>query len=141
MNATIATDPPASFRIVAVLGLLWNLFGVFMYLTQVGLLGGDAPETQTGADLTPVWVTAAFSIAVFAGALGSLGLVLLKRWATPLLIVSLIAVLVWDAWVFFLADGVQAAEGAGFLMPILVTLVAVLLVWMGNSGAKRGWLR
>lgn len=140
---TIATHPPASFRIVAVLGLLWNLYGVYEYLAAVGIFGAADPAAgaDTAADLTPIWVTAAFSIAVFAGALGALLLLLLKRWATPLLVLSLVAVLVWDVWVFFLAGAADVSEEAGYVVPILVTVVAVLLVWVANTGAKRGWLR
>lgn len=142
MNATVAVNPPAWFRIVAVLALVWNLYGVYEYLAAVGIFGGAEPAgaADTAADLTPVWVTAAFSIAVFAGALGALALLLLKRWAMPLLVLSLVAVLAWDVWVFFLA-GAPAAGNADYLVPLLVTLVAVLLVWLASHGTKRGWLR
>lgn len=142
MNDVIGGRPPAWFRPVAVLALLWNLYGVFMYLVQVGLMGaGEPPAEPTPADATPLWVTAAFSIAVFAGALGALGLLLLKRWAGPLLILSLLAVLAWDVWVFLISDAAAETEGAPALVPIVVTVIAILLVWMASVGSKRGWLR
>ena len=48
----------------------------------------------------PAWVTGAFAIAVFGGALGCVGLLMLKRWSTWLLLISLLAVLAQDLWAF-----------------------------------------
>ncbi|HEY7810848.1 MAG TPA: hypothetical protein VIA98_10755 [Allosphingosinicella sp.] len=39
--------PPAWFRIVAVLAILWNAFGVFQYLTTTGLFGDTLAASQT----------------------------------------------------------------------------------------------
>lgn len=41
----------------------------------------------------PAWVIAAFAIAVWGGALGCLALLLRKKWAMPILLVSLIGIL------------------------------------------------
>lgn len=144
MNASVIGRPPAWFRVAAVLGLVWTLFGVFMYLVQVGIFGDVmpmTPEEQSLADLTPVWVTAAFAIAVFAGALGALGLVLLKSWARLLLILSLVAVLVQEVWVLFLSGAADVHGASAIVLPILVIAIAALLVWMAHLGVKRGWLR
>ena len=40
MNNVIGAPAPAWLRIVAALGLIWNLFGVYVYLQTVGVLGG-----------------------------------------------------------------------------------------------------
>ena len=145
MNGVIGPRPPAWFRLLSVLALLWSLIGVGMYLLHVGVFGDPTAnlseaERQLAAD-TPVWVTAAFAIATFAAAIGSLGLILLKRWARPLLVLSLVAVLIQDAWVIFMSDAREVHGLAGIAMPALVILAGVLLVWLATAGVKRGWLR
>ena len=42
-----------------------------------------------------------------------------------------------DAWAFLIRTG--PAESA--VLPLLVTAVAVLLVWLAYSAGKNGWLR
>ena len=145
MNRVIGPHPPAWFRLLSILALLWSLIGVAMYVMHLGLLGDPAhdlseAERELAAD-TPIWVTSAFAIATFAAAIGSLGLILLKRWARPLLVLSLVAVLIQHLWVIFMSDAREVHGLAGIAMPALVILAAVLLVGLATVGVKRGWLR
>src|SRR3546814_8945952 len=39
MAAALPSSPPTWFRIVALLAVLWNAFGVAMYLSSVGIFG------------------------------------------------------------------------------------------------------
>lgn len=133
MNNVIGARPPAWLRIVALTALVWNLIGVAFYLGQVGLIGGAfAPPPDTPA--MPVWVTAAWALAVFGGAIGALGLALLANWSRTLLWVALAAAVVNWGWVFF-------ASGAGIQpLGIVVLLVAAGLVWLSTTAAGRHWL-
>ena len=135
MNNVIGTPAPAWLRIVAGLGLLWNLFGVYAYLQTVGVLGGGDASMSSAA--MPGWVTGAFAIAVFGGALGCLALLLLKRLSIWLLLISLLGVLAEDVWAYLLrTDG--PAESP--ILPLLVNVIAILLVWLAYSADKKGWL-
>jgi hypothetical protein len=145
MNDVIRAQVPGWFRLLSVLGLAWNAFGVYMYLMKVGMFGdplaGLDPAHVALAQSVPAWVVGAFAIAVFAGLLGTLALVVLSRWATALLILSLLAVLVQCGWILGMSDA-RAVEGnMALMMPAVVTLVAILLVWLANFGARKGWLR
>ena len=136
---------PAWFRLLAFVGLAWNLIGVAMYLQKVGLFGdplAGLTETERAlAESVPAWVTAAFAIAVFSGLLGALALVMLRRVARPLLILSLIAVLAQCGWIVLLSDA-RAVHGlTGVAMPALLVLIAVGLAWLATSGIRRGWVR
>lgn len=138
MNDTmIGTRAPAWLRLVAGLGLLWNLYGVYNYLMTVGVVGG-ANEAAAGA--MPAWVTGAFAIAVFGGVLGCVGLLLLMRWAKLLLLISLLAVLAMDIWMFALSGLAGTMGGPEMGVTIAVIVVAVLLVWLAYSADKKGWL-
>ena len=141
----MATASPASvpvwFKVVALLAVLWNGFGVFMYLTTVGVFGdpmaGLSEAERAAAASIPAWITGAFAIGTFAGLIGSLGLVLRKAWAVPVLIVSLLALLVMEGWIVFLSG---MLEVAGLAVPISVSLGAILLAWLAVHARGRGWL-
>jgi hypothetical protein len=144
MGDVIGVRTPVWFRALAVLGLLWNGFGVYMYLKSVGMFGdplaGLDPAHAELARSVPSWVTGLFAVAVFAGLLGSLCMVAGKKIASPLLLISLLAVLVQSAWVILMSNA-RAVEGAMALaMPACITLVAILLVWLAARGAAKGWL-
>ncbi|HYD38834.1 MAG TPA: hypothetical protein VEA60_14540 [Allosphingosinicella sp.] len=143
MNDVIGGKPPAWFWGVAVLGLLWELFGVAMYLMHVGVIPNAQEMSEAERSLmesSPMWVTGLFAIGVFAGALGALGLVLRKRWARPLLLLSLVAVILQFGGWLLATDAVAVIGSSVFVMPAIIVLVAVLLVWVATTAARRGWL-
>jgi hypothetical protein len=137
MNNLIGARAPAWLRIVAVLGLLWNLYGVYAYLQTVGMLAGG--EAAMSAAM-PSWVTGAFALAVFAGAVGCLGLLMLKRWCKLILLLSLLAVLAMDVWKFLMRSDAAAMAGSEMGLTAAVTLVALLLAWLAYSADSKGWL-
>jgi hypothetical protein len=144
MSDVIGARAPGWFRLLAVLGLAWNGFGVYMYLAKVGTFGDPlAGLDQAHRDLAatvPGWVTAAFAVAVFAGFIGTLLLVMLKRLARPLLILSLLAVLIQCGWIVGMSNA-RAVEGnMALMMPGMIVIVSLLLVWLAMVGDRKGWL-
>ena len=136
--------PPTWFWIVAVLGLLWELFGVAMYLMHVGVLPNSQEMSEAERSLmesSPVWVTGLFAIGVFAGALGTLGLVLRRSWARPLLILSMIAVILQFGGWLLATDAIAVIGPSVFAMPAVIVAVAILLAWLASIAVRRGWLR
>ncbi|HEX8238531.1 MAG TPA: hypothetical protein VF574_02200 [Allosphingosinicella sp.] len=136
--------PPTWFWIAAVLGLLWELFGVAMYLTQVGVLPSSADMSEAERSLmetSPMWLTGLFAIAVFGGAIGTLGLLLRKRWSRPLLVLSLVAVILQFGGWLLLTDAIRVIGPSVFLMPAIIVAVAILLAWLAMVAVRRGWLR
>lgn len=134
-------SPPGWLRLVALLAIVWNGFGVAMYLSSVGLFGdpmaGLSDAERAAASAIPGWVTGAFAIGTFAGLIGSLGLLLRKAWAQPVLIVSLLALLVLEGWIVFFSG---AVEQFGLAVPIAVTAGAILLAWLATHARRQGWL-
>ncbi|PKV51246.1 hypothetical protein ATE84_3320 [Aquimarina sp. MAR_2010_214] len=132
---------PVWFWIISVLALLWNIMGVMAYIGQAFMTDevlATLPEgEQNFYNNTPAWVTAAFAIAVFAGAIGCIALLLRKKWASPLLLLSLIAVLAQATYNFFLQNFVQLS-GNRVIMPIIVIIVAIFLVWFSRNSKAKG---
>jgi hypothetical protein len=144
MNKVTGAKVPMWFRALALLGLLWNAFGVYMYLKSVGMFGdplaGLDPAHAALARSVPAWVTGTFAVAVFAGLLGSLLMVAGKRLACPLLVLSLIAVIVQTVWIVAISNA-RAVEGMmALVMPGTIALVALVLVLVAAKGAEKGWL-
>ena len=137
-----AASTPGWIRWAALIAILWNAFGVAMYLDSVGVFGdpleGLSEAERALATTLPTWVTAAFATGTFAGLLGSLGLLLRRRWARPVLLVSLAALLLLEGWIVFLSGAVKLF---GLAVPITVVIGAVLLAWLAGRADRSGWLR
>ena len=144
MNA-LAVKRPTWFWIVAVLALLWNLFGVAMAWMQYSMTPdqlAQLPEAQrTLHEAMPGWLWAVDGVAVVAGTLGSLLLLMGKRLALPVFWVSLVAVVVLFGYCLFPGRMLEVLGAAQALpMPILVTVIALLLVWFARRSIVRGWI-
>jgi len=135
--------PTTIFWIISILALFWNIMGVVSYLGQAYMtdevLAALPQAEQDYYSNTPAWVTAAFAIAVFAGAFGSLALVLKKKLALPLLQLSLLAVIAQFAYNFFMQDYVELT-GTRMILPIVVLVIAAFLVWFAKSSKDKRWL-
>lgn len=136
--------PPTWFLPVAIVALLWNLIGCAAYLSDVMMspekLAAMSAAEQALYASRPTWAVAATAIAVWFGAAGSLGLVLRKRWAMPLLIVSLLGVIVQDAWLFLLSDAASQTGSTALVMQGLVLVISVGLVLLARTAAAREWI-
>jgi hypothetical protein len=133
--------PPAWFRIVALLAILWNAIGVYQYLGSVGLFGdplaGMSRADRAAAESIPPAIIAAFATGTLTGLFGSIALLLRSRWAVPALLLSAAALLILEAWIVFLSD---ALEAFGLAIPVTIVAVAALLAWLANHARRRGWL-
>src|SRR5690606_28081044 len=81
MNA--GAKPAVWFWVVSVLALLWNMFGVMAFVSQMAMtpdMLAQLPEAQRVAiETRPMWATIAFALAVFGGAIGSALLLIRSR--------------------------------------------------------------
>lgn len=143
MNA-IGSTPPAWFRIVAGLALLWNLFGLFIYLHNAGVFGDPLADLDRAgrafAATIPPWVGFAHAIAAFAGTVGVIGLLLGRRWARGLLFLSLLAILAQCGWLLLISGAVAAYGPSVAILSGGAIMVGILLAWLAQSGVRRGWL-
>ncbi len=140
--ATASRTPfPRWFTVVALLAIIWNAFGVSMYLSSVRVFGdpmaGLTEAERAAASSIPGWITGTFAIGTFAGLVGSVGLLLRKGWAQPMLVVSMVALLVLEGWIMFFSG---AVEIFGLAVPILVSVGAILLFWLASHARGRSWL-
>lgn len=137
------TPAPRWFVPVAVLALLWNLLGCMAFAMDAMLTPQDVakmePTQQALYASRPIWAVAATALAVIGGAIGSLGLVLRRRWAFAMLVASLVGVVAQDIGLFVLSG--VAVPPAVYAMQGVVLAVAIALVLLARRASARGWLR
>ena len=143
-NVSVSTRP-GWFRIAGILFLLWNLFGCYMFWSQHSMTPEQIAALPAGQqqvwNAMPAWMWVVYGVAVFSGALGALMLLMDKRAAWPLFVVSLVAVLVQFAQAFLPGGAVQVlGAGAALPMPAVIAAVAVLEVWVARRAIARGWI-
>ncbi|MEZ0470805.1 hypothetical protein [Luteimonas salinilitoris] len=144
MGTTVATAPTKGYWAIAVIALLWNLLGVVMFVVQANMtpemLAALPPEQRQLIEGTPAWIDAAFAVAVFGGVLGALGLLLRKRWARVLFVVSMLALLVQICGSLALTPAWRVHGPAVLAMPVLLLAIAGFLVWYSRKAVARGWI-
>lgn len=142
---TESTKPPVWFWIVGVISLLWNGAGIMNYLAQAYMTPEKLAELPAAEQVmypdTPAWATAAFALAVFGGTIGSIFLLIRKRFAYQAFIVSLAGILVQMTYGFFMMENLDGFGPGGVLMPILIILVGVGLLYVAKKGIANGWLK
>jgi len=139
-----AAQRPMSFRVVAVVALLWNLFGLFsfyLHFTAGPEVVATWPEAQQQiAAATPRWIFVPFAIATIGGVLGSLGLLLGKRWAAPVLLLSLLGILIQFGSIYAITPTWALTGIGGAMLPLCIGLFGLFLWWYARKAAARGWL-
>ncbi|MDQ3287844.1 MAG: hypothetical protein M3Q42_06210 [Pseudomonadota bacterium] len=144
MDAT-QTLVPTRLWIVGGLALAWNLIGVAAFAMQLGMpeeaLQAMPAERQALHRATPAWLYVFYGVATIGGALGSVGLLLRRRWAAPIFLVALIALTlqVVAGYATTPAWSVTGVAGLGF--PLLLLVVATALWRFARAMAACGVLR
>ncbi|MFD1107396.1 sugar transporter [Sphingobium olei] len=135
-----------SVTIIGIVLLLWNLMGVAAWVMQYGMdLTGLAKTDPVGARIfaeMPSWLWVVYAVAVGAGTLGALLLLMKKAAAATLFLVSLIAVLVQFGYTLGATDliaqkGIVVAAG----FPALVILIAIVQLAYARSLVAKDVLR
>ncbi|MBQ4915167.1 hypothetical protein J8L85_12005 [Maribacter sp. MMG018] len=144
MNTETKVKPPMWFWIVSILALLWNLIGVISYLGQAFMTDDDLALLREAErqliETQPSWVTAAFAIAVWGGTLGCIFLLLRKKWAKPIFIISLIGVLAQFGYSLLLSDTMDVYGASAVIFPVIIIIVGILLLFFANSSIHKKWL-
>lgn len=139
------TNKPASwFWVVSVIALIWNAIGAMAYISQV-TMSPEAlqalPENERALmESLPTWATAAFAIGVWGGVLGCLLLLLRKKLATLVLMISFAGVLVQMVHSLFISNSIAVYGPGGMVMPLMVLIIGVLLIVFARKSANNGWL-
>jgi hypothetical protein len=139
------TSPPVWFWVISVIALLWYLMDMSAFFMRV-LMTDDVikamPDNQQHLYRNiPLWVNIVFAGEVFGGALGCVGLLLRKKWALPLFVVSILGVLSQTFYVYFLSDAISTMGTPAVVMPLLAILIGIGMIVLAKSAISKRWLR
>ena len=136
--------PSNLFWVISVMALVWNLMGVFNYLTQAfmtnDILASLPKDQQVLYQDVPAWVTAAFATAVFSGTLGALLLLLKKKIASTFFILSFAGIMIQMTYGLFISENTDSYGPLGLLMPIMIIAVGGYLIWYSKKATEHRWL-
>lgn len=139
MTETTLARQPIWLMPIAILGIAWNLFGLWQYAGSFS----QTPDTLMAAGMTadqatvylalPAWVTFAFGIGVIGGLVGSVLLVLRRSLAVPVFAASLAGYIVLFSadWAYGVFASIPAQLG---ILAMVVIIAAALLAtaWVAH---------
>lgn len=135
---------PRWFWVVAVLALIWNALGAMAYLQHVTMspesLAALPSAERALLESTPPWATGAYAIAVWAGLIASVFLLLRRSVATVIFVVSLLGILIQNVHGFLLSDALEVYGPSSVALPLFVIALAIFLVWHSRRCDAAGWL-
>ena len=136
---------PVHLWIVGILAVLWNAVGAFDYTaTQLQLESYMGQFSQEQLDYFfgfPVWMDAAWAIAVWSSILGSLCLLLRKSWAVSLFGLSILGLAVSTVYNFGMSNGLEVMGSGGAAFSAVIWVVAILLYIYAQGMTKRQVLK
>jgi hypothetical protein len=142
---TVTTKAPWHLWVVGVLTLLWNGYGGYDYVMSVtnnaDYMAMFTEEQRAYYASFPVWMTAAWAIAVWGGVLGSVLLLLRSKLAMIVYAIALAAYAVSCVYMYGMTDGAQIAGQTGVIMSVVIGAIAVAELiyswWMQKKGVLR----
>lgn len=146
MSEESTTKPGTAFWVISGVLVVWNLIGLMFYYQQSTLTPDKMQELGLTAQQiahisnTPAWGHSGYAIAVNAGLLGAVLMLLRKAWAMPLFVLSLVGALVQDLDAFVLRDAMQAWGPTAWYLPAFVIAVCAFEIWYSRAAKAKGWL-
>ena len=135
---------PVHLWIVGILALLWNLMGCFDYLaTQLELESYMSSFSEEQLEYFygfPAWTVSAWAIAVWIGLVGTIGLLMRRKWSFVAYVVSLAGLAVSSIYTLFLTNGLEIMGSTATLMTVVIWVISIFLVWYSKQQAKAGVL-
>jgi hypothetical protein len=140
MNQT-TRKTPVHLWIVGILAVLWNAVGAYDYIaTQYKIesyMSQFTPEQLEYFYNFPVWVDAAWAIAIWASVLGSLALLMRKPLAVWLFGVAILGLATSSVYNFVLSDGKAIMGEEAVTFTIVIWLIAFFLYFYSSAMIKR----
>ena len=137
-----ASGAPRWFTLAALAALAWEIIGCAMYVMQVSVEPAALPADQRQMwDATPAWMTGAYAVAVWVGLIGAILLLMRRKLAEPVLLVSLIAVVVQFSGLLIVPALRNLVSSDMLFLPFLIVIVCGVIWHFARRARRSGWLR
>ncbi len=135
---TNGTKAPTVYWVVAVLGLLWNCIGAYLYiqarLNPEVVMASAPQEMRDYVTNMPLWANIGYGLGVWGSVAGSVLMLLRSRHAITAFLVSLVGAAV-SYLGQFMAGVLEPA------LPIMIMAIIALLWWYSRRAAAQGLLK
>ena len=135
---------PFWYWLVSAILLIWNAIGCaacYGQMTASPEKFARLPEAQRDTWIAmPATAKAAYVVAVGAGLLGTIALLLKSLAAGPLFIASLVGVIVQFGWFFVVYKGMSSTGPSSATFPTFIALVALGEIGFACAAKAQGWL-
>jgi hypothetical protein len=132
---------PVHLWIVGILAVLWNAVGAYDYIaTQYKIesyMSQFTPEQLEYFYNFPVWVDAAWAIAIWASVLGSLALLMRKPLAAWLFGIAILGLATSSFYNFVLSDGKTIMGDDAVTFTAVIWLIALFLYFYSSAMITR----
>ena len=146
MSEESLVKPSMAFWVIGGLLAVWNLSGLYMYYQmsittpeQLEVAGYGAQQIAHILG-TPKWAHSAYAIAVNAGVLGVIFLLLRKAWAIPMFVLSLVGALLQDLDAYVLRGALEHFDAVWLVIPITVIVICAFEIWYSRRAKAKGLL-
>jgi tryptophan-rich sensory protein len=123
----------------------WSAVGIMAFLADIN----QAPETLAAMseahrnlyEARPSWAFLAYATAVFGGLLGGVALLMRRKFAAILFIISLLGLILQNYYSFGVAKVQEIYPASVIILPAIVVVIAILLIWFSRSATAKKWLK
>jgi hypothetical protein len=130
------------YMIGAIAALLFMVAACAMYGLHVATNPQSLPVDQrTVFEAEPLWVTSAFGLGAIAGLVASAMLLLRRKMAQPLMLISLVAMLAWLAGLLLVPGLRDVVTANDIAVAVIVAAITWTIFWFARHSNQRGWLR
>ncbi len=130
------------YYVAAAASLLFMALGCFAYVMHVAADPSTlAPDQRYALAAEPAWVTAAFAVTVWSGLFAGILLMLRRKAAEPVMLVSLLALAVWIIGMAVIGPLRDSLSYNDWAVTIVILVVTWTIYWFARHSRMRGWLR
>jgi hypothetical protein len=144
MNDDLYSPRPLAgwYMAAAIAAVLLALAACAIYVVHVTTNPQSLPlDERTVFEAEPLWVTSAFGLGAVVGLAASVMLVLRRKLAQPLMLISLVAMLAWLAGLLLVPGLRDVITSNDVAVAIIVAAIDWTIFWFARHSQQRGWLR
>ena len=142
MDEATQSPAPRWFTLAAIAAVLFELAGCTIFALQMTVDPDALPLDQRAMwDAAPMWMLVAYGIAVAAGLIGAILLLMRRRLAEKLLLVSFVAVLVQFSALLLVPTLRNLTTSDDLFLPFLIIVVSYSVWHFARRARASGWLR
>ena len=138
---------PWHLWLIGVVAVLFNSIGVFDFVMSMAkgeqymASAGMTPEQIAHYRQMPAWMTGVWATGVWSAFVASILLLLRRKAALPVFVLSLTAFLVSLLYTYVLTDGGAVMGGSMAIANAVIAALLILFAWYSRVMSRRGTLR